>query len=63
MTIYVVMKHVVGLPAVPVSAWPTTTEATLDMIERERRDQFQDERRAYTVVPVTCGGAKEGPKT
>ena len=55
MTIYVVMRHVVGLPAVPVSAWDTMNEATLDMMWRERRDQFQDERRAYTVVPVTCG--------
>ncbi len=59
MTIYVVMRHAPGCPDVPVSAWPTMTEATLDMIERENHDRYQNERRAYTVTPVTLGGKRD----
>ncbi len=58
MTIYIVMRHSHEATAVPVSAWRTMTEATLDMIERERTNAYMTITYgwAYTVVPVALSG-------
>jgi len=55
MTIYVVMQHTHGGASVPVSAWDTMTEATLDMIEREGAGPARTSNPCYTVVPVAYG--------